>query len=52
MNEDFLSELKGKKIMPPKGALLGIIAIAVVIGVLMLNPFVQVGAGERGVTDL
>jgi regulator of protease activity HflC (stomatin/prohibitin superfamily) len=49
MNEDIFSELKGKKIMPPKGALLGIIVIAIAIGVLMLNPFVKVGAGERGV---
>lgn len=49
MNEDIFRELKEKRVIPPKGALLAILAIIVLVVILMLNPFVKVGAGERGV---
>jgi regulator of protease activity HflC (stomatin/prohibitin superfamily) len=49
MNEDIFRELKGKGLKAPKGALIGIVIIVIAVVVLMLNPFVKVGAGERGV---
>lgn len=49
MSEDIFSELKGKTIKAPKGALIAIVIIIAVVVLLMLNPFVKVGAGERGV---
>ncbi len=49
MNEDIFSELKGKAIKAPKGAFIAIVIIIAVVVLLILNPFVKVGAGERGV---
>ncbi|MEJ2313917.1 MAG: prohibitin family protein [Nitrospirota bacterium] len=49
MNGDIVSELKGKGLKAPKGAIIGIVIIIIAVVVLMLNPFVKVGAGERGV---
>jgi regulator of protease activity HflC (stomatin/prohibitin superfamily) len=49
MNGDIFSELKGKGLKAPKGAIIGIVIIIIAVVVLMLNPFVKVGAGERGV---
>jgi len=49
MNEDIFSELKGKKLKAPKGALIAIVIIAILMVVLMLNPFVKIDAGHRGV---
>jgi regulator of protease activity HflC (stomatin/prohibitin superfamily) len=49
MNEDIFSELKGKKMKPPKGAFFAIAAIAIVIVLIILNPLVKIEAGHRGV---
>lgn len=49
MNGDILSELKGKSIKPPKFAKYGIVIVIVLVLFLMMNPFVKIGAGERGV---
>jgi regulator of protease activity HflC (stomatin/prohibitin superfamily) len=49
MNEDIFSELKGKKMKPPKSAFIAIAIIILAIIVLMLNPFVKIDAGYRGV---
>ena len=49
MNQDIFSELKNKKMRPPRGALVAVVIIAAVIVLLMLNPFVKIDAGHRGV---
>ena len=49
MAEDIFSELKSKKGMPPKGMFFVVILVVIGVIVIMLNPFVQIGAGERGV---
>jgi regulator of protease activity HflC (stomatin/prohibitin superfamily) len=48
-NEDIFRELQSKKIKPTKSMLIGLVVLAVVVGLMMLNPFVKIGAGERGV---
>jgi len=49
-SEDIFKELKAKgPSKPPKSMILVIIVIAAVIVLVMLNPFVKIGAGERGV---
>jgi regulator of protease activity HflC (stomatin/prohibitin superfamily) len=49
MAEDIFSELKARKGMPQKGMFFIVILIVIGVVVIMLNPFVQIGAGERGV---
>ncbi len=49
MNEDIFRELKAKKVMPPKGMIVLVVLVVALVVLLMLNPFVKVGAGERGV---
>jgi regulator of protease activity HflC (stomatin/prohibitin superfamily) len=44
-----IKDLKGKMVKGQKGTFFAIIALALIIGVIALNPFVTVGAGERGV---
>jgi regulator of protease activity HflC (stomatin/prohibitin superfamily) len=48
-NDDMFKELQTKKIASPKSMLIGLVVLAAIIGILMLNPFVKIGAGERGV---
>jgi regulator of protease activity HflC (stomatin/prohibitin superfamily) len=49
MAEDIFSELKSKKGMPQKGMFVIVILVIIGVIIMMLNPFVQIGAGERGV---
>ncbi len=49
MERDIFSELKTKGLKGQKGALFAIIILVVVIVVIALNPFITIGAGERGV---
>ncbi len=49
MERDIFSELKTKGLKGQKGALFAIIILIVVIVVIALNPFITIGAGERGV---
>lgn len=49
MNEDIFKELKTTKIRPPRYTKAIIVVIALLVFFLLLNPFVRIGAGERGV---
>jgi prohibitin 2 len=49
MNEDIFKELKTTKIRPPRYTKAIIVVIAILVFFLLLNPFVRIGAGERGV---
>jgi regulator of protease activity HflC (stomatin/prohibitin superfamily) len=44
-----IKDLKGKMVKGQKGTIFAIIALGLIIAVISLNPFVTVGAGERGV---
>jgi regulator of protease activity HflC (stomatin/prohibitin superfamily) len=48
-NEDIFRELQSRKALPPKAMLVGLVVLAAIVGLLMMNPFVKIGAGERGV---
>lgn len=48
-SQDIFRELKIKKPNPPKGLLAVVVTIIVLAVVLVMNPFVKIGAGERGV---
>jgi len=47
--EDIFKELNIKKPHPPKGMFVVVAIVLVFIGIMMLNPFVRIDAGERGV---
>ncbi len=49
MERDFFDEFKTKSAKGQKGALVMIIALIAIIAIIALNPFVTIGAGERGV---
>ncbi|MBF0542372.1 MAG: prohibitin family protein [Nitrospirae bacterium] len=49
MDKDFFDEFKKVPLKGQKGALVAIIVLVVVVLIISFNPFVQVGAGERGV---
>lgn len=48
MNEDIFKELKTKR-MPPKLVKAAVIIVVLLVFFLLMNPFVRIGAGERGV---
>lgn len=48
-NGDIFKELKAKRPLGPKGIIALLAAVAALVLVVMLNPFVKIGAGERGV---
>jgi regulator of protease activity HflC (stomatin/prohibitin superfamily) len=49
MNEDIFKELKTARIRPPRHTKAVIVIIVLLVLFLMMNPFVKIGAGERGV---
>ncbi len=49
MDKDIFSEVKSKILKGHKGAFLAIIILILVIILIALNPFITIGAGERGV---
>ncbi len=49
MDKDIFSEMKSKTVKGQKGAFLAIIIIIAIVLIIYLNPFVTIGAGERGV---
>jgi prohibitin 2 len=49
MNEDIFKELKTGRFRPPKHTKAIIVVIVLLVLFLMMNPFVKIGAGERGV---
>jgi regulator of protease activity HflC (stomatin/prohibitin superfamily) len=49
MDKDFFEEFKKVPLKGQKGALAAILVLIVVVAIISFNPFVQVGAGERGV---
>ncbi len=49
MDKDIFSEVKSKTARGQRGAFLAIIILILVIVIIALNPFITIGAGERGV---
>ncbi len=49
MDRDIFAEVKEKTLKGQKGALVAIIIIILIILLVTLNPFLTIGAGERGV---
>ncbi len=49
MDKDIFSEVKAKTVKGQKGALIAIVILVLVILLFALNPFISIGAGERGV---
>lgn len=49
MDKDFFSDFKKAPLKGQKGALAAIVVLVIVVLVISFNPFVTIGAGERGV---
>jgi regulator of protease activity HflC (stomatin/prohibitin superfamily) len=49
VDKDFMSEFKNVPLKGQKGALAAIIVLIIVVLLFSLNPFITIGAGERGV---